>query len=137
MRCHADSFVTAPPILTYDKNVQLISPYSQANRDRSLSACLTDTSPGRVDDDTLIACVNKSLKESSLQAASPPTRQYHRYLSNLKNIPNNDYLVGNGCLREGLQSPYIPIDGSSTSPLTTLAGFMVLAVLGQRPKPLL
>lgn len=52
MRCHADSFVTAPPILTYDKNVQLISPYSQANRGKSLSAFLTDTSPGRVDDDT-------------------------------------------------------------------------------------
>ena len=52
MRCHADSFVTAPPILTYDKNVQLTSPYSQVNRGKPLSACLTDTSPGRVDDDT-------------------------------------------------------------------------------------
>lgn len=52
MRCHADSFVTAPPILTYDKAVQLTSPYSQANRGKPLSACLTDTSPGRVDDDT-------------------------------------------------------------------------------------
>lgn len=36
-----------------------------------------------------------------------------------------------------LQSPYIPIDGSSSSPLTALAGFMVLAVLGMHPKPLL
>ena len=74
-----DSFVTAPPILTYDKNVQLISLYSQANKGKSLSAFLTDTSPGREDDDTLIACVNKSLKESSRQAASQPTRQYRRY----------------------------------------------------------
>lgn len=52
MRCHADSFVTAPPILTYDKAVQLTSPYSQADRGKPLSACLTDTSTGRVDDDT-------------------------------------------------------------------------------------
>lgn len=69
------------------------------------------------------------------KAASPPTRQYHRYLSNLKNIPNNDYLVGNGCLREGLQSPYIPIDGSSSSPLTTLTGFKVLTVSEAQSPP--
>lgn len=62
MRCHADSFVTAPPILTYDKAVQLTSPYSQANRGKPLSACLTDTSPGRVDDDTFTVTSNSLLK---------------------------------------------------------------------------
>lgn len=62
MRCHADSFVTAPPILTYDKAVQLTSPYSQANRGKPLSACLTDTSPGRLDDDTFTVTSNSLLK---------------------------------------------------------------------------
>lgn len=59
--CHADSFVSAsqaPPILTYGRAVQLTSPYIQANRGKPLSACLTDTSPGRVDDDTFTVTSN-------------------------------------------------------------------------------
>lgn len=122
MRCHADSFVTAPqtpPILTYDKAVQMISPYSQANRGKPQSACLTDTSPGRVDDDTLIACVTSSGSLSKSHHGKPQVHPHGNIIGillNLQNIPNNEYLVGISCYGRAFQSPLTPIDGSEEQP---------------------
>ncbi len=62
---------------TYDKAVQLTSPYSQANRGKPLSACLTDTSPGRLDDDTFT--LTSKDKRVITANRSPPNRQYRRY----------------------------------------------------------